>query len=279
MKRLWRPMLWLLSFAVLLGLLFLRPATQAELQIYFLDVGQGDAALIRTPSGDILIDAGPDAAEEELLLRLSRLGVKRLSLLILSHTDEDHVGGADGILREIPVDEVWVGAGSAFDEPYRRVLQAVEAGKIPISTPVAGESYECCGLDLFILAPIPLSGQLGNNGSLVLRLSYRDEVSALFTGDVDGVVEREILARYSSRISSDIYKVPHHGSATGENNQLLSAVRPHYAVISCGVGNSYGHPHGETLSLLHASGAEVLRTDRRGEILIEYDGTELKLAP
>lgn len=278
LQRLRRWGLSLLFFLGILPLLFIAPKSKAELSFYFFDVGQGDATLIRTPDGCILVDAGPDAAEEELLLRLEQLGVHRLRLLILTHADEDHIGGADGVLRELCVDEVWMGADDEFGEPFLRLTEELKRKDLWFRTPMSGDVLSVAGAELQILAPVPFSGMVGNNGSIVFRFVYR-EISALFMGDAEGELESLIYPAFYQQLKSDIYKVPHHGSATDGNNRMLSAVRPTYAVISCGKGNSYGHPHGGTLSVLRSVGASIYRTDLDGEIRITFDGTELKVAP
>lgn len=268
----------LLSVVVLLVLLLPARESTAPVRLYFLDVGQGDATLIRTPDGDVLIDTGTNASERELMLRLKRLGVQKLRLLVLSHADEDHVGGADAVLSSLSVEEVWIGADTDFGEPFLRVLEEIRARQIPLYSPVAEEVRSIGTLVFEILSPMLHTGWKGNNGSLVFRFCYGN-LRVLFMGDVESDVEEEICLRYASRLACDVYKVPHHGAATNAGHRVAEAASPQYAVIFCSGDNSYGHPHGQQLELLHSVGASVLRTDRLGEILIEYDGTEVRYVP
>ena len=275
MKKRWLRIVIFIVLLMLFPVLFvaLRPAP-SPLTFYFFDVGQGDAALIRTPDGDFLIDAGPDSSEEQLLVRLRALGVHRLRLMALTHADEDHVGGADLLMEHLEIEQLWIGSDSSFGEPMERVLQLARERQIPLSTPCAGETVHIGDAVFELFSPIPLSGFTGNNGSLVFRFSYMG-IRALFMGDVNGEVEREMAKRFSHLLESDVYKVAHHGSSTGESQQLLYWIRPRFAVISCGEGNSYGHPHGQTLALLESAGAEILRTDRMGEIVLRYEDGKL----
>lgn len=242
-----------------------------KMRLYFLDVGQGDCTLIRTAAGDILIDAGPEASQERLCLRLHQLGVERLRLMVLTHYDEDHIGGADGVLRQFSVDEVW-GGEAADDNESLRALRAALGGRGMSITPARQKDQRVLGdVRITALAPLQVPVPEGNEGSLVLQVVC-DEITALFTGDVDAATEKLLVATYPGRLSAQIYQVGHHGSNTSTSQALVDAMRPSYAVISSGVGNEYGHPNGAVIERLEAAGATVLRTDLSGELLFITDG-------
>ncbi|MBQ9131425.1 MAG: MBL fold metallo-hydrolase, partial [Clostridia bacterium] len=183
-----------------------------KMRIYFLDVGQGDCTLIRTAEGDILIDAGPEASQERLCLRLRQLGVERLRLMVLTHYDEDHIGGADGILRMIPVDEVWGGEANDDNESLRALrLALVDQGRSV--TPVCQKDQRTFGdTRITALTPWQVPVPEGNEGSLVLQVVCGD-VTALFTGDIDAATEELLVATYPGRLSAQIYQVGNHGSS------------------------------------------------------------------
>lgn len=263
---------------LLLMVLFTSCAPQTEppkLQIYFFDVGQGDSMLLRTATGDILIDAGTEASEATLCLRLEQLGVTELLLAVFTHPDEDHIGGADAVLRRFPAKEVWLNGQSVTTEAAARLLQAATETQTIVRTVCAGETKVSGALTVTVLAPFAASYRDSNENSIVLKLHY-GEINAILTGDVSAAQEADILAAYgAAQLACDLYKVGHHGSGTSSSSAFLQAMQPTYAVISCGGANSYGHPFGEVLSDLNAVGATVLRTDLLGEILLESNGCSL----
>ncbi len=242
------------------------------LQIYVLDVGQGDAILLRCPEGDILIDAGPEQSQELLCLRLEQLGVEELSLAIFTHPDEDHIGGGDGVLSEHPVREVWINGSDSEELCYVALMQEIEKSDAELKTVRAGDGYTLGALSLFVFSPMAGEAQSGNADSIALKLTYGD-VRAVLTGDADADSEEAMLARYGeAQLDCEIYKVGHHGSNTSSTAGFLEAMSPEYALISAGKGNSYGHPHGQVLERLEDMGAEILRVDQLGELLLETDG-------
>lgn len=266
----------LVLIPLLLSLLSCSDAAPAPCaRFYFLDVGQGDALLIRTPEGDVLVDASDEAAQELLCLRLEQIGVRSLRLAVFTHPDEDHIGGGDGVLSRFPTDEIWISPAPMENEAARLLLETAERCGTTVSVVQAPKISFMGRMTLAVLAPIGnLSGD-SNEGSLILRVQYGD-TTALLMGDADAAAEETLITRYGrSQLDCDILKVGHHGSNTSSTPLFLRAAHPTYAVISCGAGNSYGHPTGEVLEKLRDAGAEVLRTDLCGEIVFQTDGTAL----
>ena len=246
--------------------------TDVKLRLCFLDVGQGDATLIRTVAGDILIDTGTEDSQEALCLRLGELGVERLSLLVLTHFDEDHAGGADGVLRQLAVDEIWINDSPSANESVTELYGALTDSGTVVTVVEKGMQRRVGDLLLTVLAPLYSGIEDGNEGSIVLKLSC-GEISALLMGDVGVKTEEALVAQYSgAQLRCQLLKVGHHGSNTSTGSAFLEAARPQYAVISCGVGNEFGHPHGQPLQRLRKVGATVLRTDLLGEIIFVSDG-------
>lgn len=253
-----------------------RGDSAARVRFYFLDVGQGDALLIRTPEGDVLVDAGDESAQELLCLRLEQLGVKSLRLAVFTHPDEDHIGGADGILSRFQTDEIWISGAPMENEAARRLLEEANARQTAITVVQGREVQPIGGAYFAVLAPIGDVSEGGNESSIVLRVQFGERV-AILTGDADSKGEEMLVERYGrSQLACDLYKVGHHGSNTSSSVAFLRTMRPTYAVISCGASNSYGHPTGEVLAKLRDEGITVLRTDRCGEIVFETDGDYLR---
>ncbi len=245
------------------------------LQIYFLDVGQGDCTLLRTEAGDVLIDAGTEDSEELLCLRLEALGVKRLSLLVLSHGDEDHIGGADGVLSQIPTEMVWINGELPDTQSVELLYRAADASGSPLCVASAGQQISVGELILTVLAPVEPAEENGNEASIILRAQY-GEIGAIFSGDAGVEAEEALLSRVgAAQLDCDIYKVGHHGSNTSSGEAFVRAMSPEYAVISCGADNSFGHPTGAVLQRLDRYCRCVLRTDLSGELLFVSDGESL----
>jgi len=259
-----------------------------RLRITVMDVGQGDAILIRSPSGRVaLVDAGGavegyaqefDVGEERVVPFLHRLRVRRIDLLVLSHPHEDHVGGIPAVLRSFPVGLVW-DSGFKHDNPsYPRVLRMIHAGRIPYHLARRGDAFDLgAGVKIFVLFP---SGRLEvgtgsdvNNNSLVLKLVH-GQVSMLLPGDIESPIE-DLLLGLGEALRSTALKVAHHGSETSSTPTFLTAVRPEVAVISVGEGNPFGHPDAKTLRALRGVGARIYRTDHHGAIALISNGKRL----
>ena len=265
----------LLTVAAVLSLRACRDQKEMPLQIVFLDVGQGDAMLVRTADGDLLIDAGTEESQETLCLRLEQLGVTELRLAVFTHSDGDHMGGADGVLERFPTEEIWVSEELTESESARRLSAVLETTDTVVSRVRSGMILRVGDVVLSVLYPLTEEENGGNENSIVLKLHYGN-FDALLMGDVGVEQEKQILDAYGeSQLACDLYKVGHHGSNTSSSAEFLAAVKPIYAVIGCGAANSYGHPTGEVLERLAATGAEVLRTDLSGELVFETDGETL----
>ncbi len=270
-----RICVWFLTISVAVSLCACGGQKEMPLRIYFLDVGQGDAMLVRTESGDLLIDAGTEESQETLCLRLEQLGVTELLLAVFTHADGDHMGGADGVLERFPTKEIWVSENLTESESARRLSAVLETTDTVVSRVQSGMIMRVGDVVLSVLYPLTDEERGGNENSIVLKLHYGD-FDALLMGDAGVEQEQQILDAYgASQLACDLYKVGHHGSNTSSSAEFLAAVKPIYAVIGCGAANSYGHPTGEVLERLAATGAEVLRTDLSGELVFETDGETL----
>ncbi|HXV95976.1 MAG TPA: DNA internalization-related competence protein ComEC/Rec2 [Gaiellaceae bacterium] len=250
-----------------------RPPRPPEgLRITVLDVGQGDAILLEVPEGALLVDQGPP--EADVAGQLEELGVERLSALVLTHPQRDHIGGAAEVLRRVAVDLVLDPQIPAPSEDHEAALAAAREEKVPVLAARAGRSLRLGALRVRILWPERpgAAGEDPNAHAVVLVASF-GEVDALLTADAEGDVTVPIRPP-----PVEILKVAHHGSADPRLPELLELVRPRVAVVSVGARNDYGHPTPSTMGALEAfRGLAVYRTDRDGRLIVETDGRRISV--
>ena len=238
----------------------------ATVTMTFLDVGQGDAALIRGPDGaTILIDAGPEP--DRVAADLAALGITRIDVAAASHAHADHVEGFPAVFSRHPVG-LLLEPGCPGDSPsYRRFLDAVGDEAVPVRHPRGGTTMRVGVLRLQILGPDQCSPGSPNDDSLVLRILHGGTPIALFPGDAEVPAQQDLLADQDP-ITAAVLKVPHHGGDTSDRT-FLGAVDAAVAVVSTGP-NEYGHPHPALLDALRAEGMTVYRTDRSGDVTVTY---------
>ncbi len=238
--------------------------------IHFIDVGQGDATLILTGDGAVLVDAGTNRAADTLVAYLTTY-VSRLDYLILTHPHDDHVGGADEVLNAIPVEHVLMPL--VEHNGYTEKLTTLAAEKdIPVEDAVLGSQITVGDITCTLLGPVHTDYDNLNNVSAVIRVDVGG-TSMLLSGDAEQKAEDDVLAANDPALfNCDIYQVGHHGSSTSTSLEFFTAIEPDICVISCGYGNSYGHPHTTVLQLLEMSGATIYRTDTEGTVVLETDG-------
>ena len=257
------------------------------LRVTFIDVGQGDAALVRFPRGaTMLLDAGGlagassfDIGERIVAPVLRHAGLRRLESVAITHGDLDHAGGAASIVREFRPQDLWEGV----PVPRLPVLQdlrtaAADAGARWVNVQ-AGDLVTIDGVEIVARHPGPPDWErqaVRNDDSLVLELLWRD-VSIVLTGDIGGEVERRIAPSFAAS-PLRVVKVPHHGSLTSSSREFVDALSPSVAVISVGRGNRFGHPAPAVLERYRQAGAQIFRTDRDGAIEVATDGRSLEVS-
>ena len=235
-----------------------------------LDVGQGDAILLEVREGAVLVDQGPPEGDVDDQLR--KLGVRQLSLAVLTHPQRDHVGGAAELLRHVRVGRILDPEIPAESPEHDAALAEARKRRVPVLTARAGLAFHLGALRLRVLWPAgePSEHQDPNLFATVILASY-GSVDVLLTADAESPVTLPL-----DPPPVEILKVAHHGSADDGLPRLLALTRPEVAVISCGKNNDYGHPTPSTLAALDAApGLDVFRTDRQGGIVIESDGQRI----
>jgi competence protein ComEC len=251
----------------------------ARLRVTFVDVGQGDAALLETMDGHAaLIDAGPPEGDEHLRAVLAQRGVRALDWMVLTHPHLDHIGGARNVLGAVRVGRV---LDPAYPHPiatYDRLLAEIQSRAIPFAPARQGQTLALgAGVAVEVLQPrmpfVDRSRSEVNANSVVLRVTA-GAVRVLFTGDAETETEERLLADNRGQLAADVLKVAHHGSRYASTEPFLSAVGARAAVISCATGNDYGHPHAETLAALSRRGTTVYRTDLNGDVELTTDGAQ-----
>lgn len=244
--------------------------------VTFLDVGQGDSILLSCGDFHALIDGGEAENAQNTIAYLKRQQITQLDYIFATHPHSDHIGALAAILRAVPTLNVVMPKLSKSMTPstntYFHFLTAVSESGAKASYSRVGEKFSVGEGTLCVLGPVQDAKELNNN-SLVMRLDYGNR-SFLFTGDMEHGEEQDLLDS-TSKLQADVLKTGHHGSKTASGNNFLDAVSPSYAVISCGMDNTYGHPEGEVLQRLFNHRVTVYRTDLAGTITCQTDGNEL----
>lgn len=253
------------------------PGNAAE--VHFLDIGQGDAILIRTPQyHNILIDGGPPGSQ--LIQKMGKILPpleRTIDLMILTHPHLDHIGGLMEVLERYKVKNVLLTGVQHKSSYYENFLSQMKNAKIHI----ADEKKDFILGEIFLDTIYPFTSiandafQNINNSSIVIKMTFK-KTNVLFTGDAEQEVEEKILAK-NTHIQAEIMKAAHHGSRTSNTSSYLDAIQPVMAIIQVGKGNKYDHPHQETLEKFSQRKIKIWRNDLHGtvSIFLKPDGEEM----
>ena len=254
-------------------------SNEGGLRVYFLDVGQGDAILIESPTqGRVLIDGGPDRKVLSELGRVLPFGDRHIDVVIESHPDADHITGLVEVINRFSVD-TFVSTGmrstNSLDETLDEVINEKEINKVlakrGVSLDLGG------GVVLTLLYPSgSIEGLETNEASIVSKLTL-GEIDFILTGDSTKLAEYKLLSLNKELLGSEVLQVGHHGSETSSSLLYVQAVSPEYSVISSGKDNRYGHPHKVTLDTLNKIKTKILNTADVGRILFKTDGEKLEV--
>lgn len=266
--------------------------SKEDLEIIFIDIGQGDCILVITPyKKNLLIDAGGvpywmdsyslEPGKDIVVPYLLSKNIKILDFVIVTHPHGDHFGGMFAVLNFCIVKSFIDNGYLKGDPNYKDLLEIVDKQKIPYDQLKEGDFFEIDkDVSIHVFFP-PKKGFIfedANNSSLVFKLVYKD-FSILLTGDIEVEAESYICSKYKNTIKSLILKVPHHGSRTSSGNRFIKAVSPEAAIIMCGKNNLFGHPHNEVISRYIKFKVDLYRTDIDGNIRIVTDGHKYTIIP
>ena len=249
------------------------------LTVHFIDVGQADCALLECGGEYMLIDGGNVDDGQLVVSYLEQQGVERLESVVCTHAHEDHVGGLPAVLAVYETGAVYAPTTTYASRCFDDFLYYTDQQGLTVTIPSPGDTFplgdENRGASVTVLGPVK-SYPDTNNTSIVLMVQFGD-TRFLFTGDMETEAETDMLDHWEGRMdwNVDVLKVGHHGSSTSTSYRFLYETDPEYAVISCGKGNSYGHPHKEVVSRLKDAGVPMLRTDELGTIVAVSDGREI----
>lgn len=282
-KRYWRESLvgTLLLSNIFVWTAFYQRQPSDILKVYFLDIGQGDAIFIDSPThGRVLIDGGPNRKVLSELGKILPFADKRIDVVVETHPDKDHIGGLPEVVSRYKVGmfiEPGVESGNTIDDELKKRMEQKKIPKLLARRGMVVNLGD--GAKLQILFPLPgqdVSNWETNRASIVARLVYGDK-SFLLTGDSPIPIEDVLINLNSKILDSDVLKAGHHGSRTSTSLPYAQAVSPEYAVISAGKDNTYGHPHKEVLDILKSVGAQIVSTIESGTIKFETNGKTLEL--
>ena len=209
---------------------------------------------------------------------IRELGITKIDVLIGTHPHEDHIGGLDAVIDNFSIGTIYMPKIAHTTKTYEDVLTAIKNKGYKITSPLAPLAFDLGDADCTVLAPVALEGESTsnlNNLSIVIKMVFGD-TSFLFQGDAEEIVESQILDS-GVNIQADLIKLGHHGSNTSSSDEYLQAAGPDIAIISVGKGNSYGHPHEETLAILENLGIKIHRTDESGTIIVTSDGKNITI--
>ena len=271
-----RLLMFIIAAAVVLIAQYAKPSTtipaaEGKLIVHYLDVGQADCILLEQNSAAMLIDAGNNGDAELILDYLTDRGIQKLDYVVGTHPHEDHIGSLDTVIRNFEIGQLLMPKVETNTKTFEDVLDAAINKNLTITAPSNGDTFPLGTAVVTAVNALEPSKKDLNNASIMLRVDF-GETSFLFSGDAEAEAE-EAAIRSGANLRADVLKVGHHGSRTSSSPEYLAAVKPAYAIISCGTDNDYGHPHKETLKMY--ADVKLYRTDKDGHVVVECDGKNL----
>ncbi|MBE6547617.1 MAG: MBL fold metallo-hydrolase [Ruminococcaceae bacterium] len=244
-----------------------------DITIHFIDVGQADCVLIMTPQGNMLVDSGTSSSEGKLENYLTDLDITSFEYLVITHPHDDHIGGADMIIRNFDVRNIMMSDMGNEEELANEIVSLASQYEINVIYPDSGYNFSLGECQNTVIAPNSEYDEYDevNSTSIVLKCQI-DKRSVILTGDAEADSEAEMIAKYGNFLDCDILKLGHHGSKTSSSYRFLEITSPEYAIACCGEDNTYGHPAAEVKYRLNMFGITLLSTDKEGSIVFSCDG-------
>lgn len=267
---------FLISLILLCSILFIIKFNNHNkyLLVHVIDVGQGDSTFIATPSGKtILIDGGEDKNYREVLVNIRKNKFNHIDYMISSHSDSDHNGSLDKILKKINTNKIFMPKENTDNKDYLELIYEASNQHKKINRIKKVDKIQIDNdTKIFALSPESIK-EKPNDNSLVLLIKYKNQF-LLFTGDASKDIESKIITKY--RLPKCTFlKVGHHGSKNSSSKEFLDIIKPKISVISCGYMNRHSHPHKETLNRLKNTNTIIYRTDINGDLTFYLDGKNI----
>ena len=264
--------------AVLFLVMFLPAVSQAEMDVYFLDVGQGDCTIILCDGESMIIDGGPALASQKVFTFIrDELELTEMRYMISTHPHEDHISGLAAVLNAVPVELILSPVTEWTTKRFENLRKYADLQDASIIVPSVGDSFPLGDATITILQCWPEAIQWRENDvndmSIVVRIDY-GETSLIVTGDAEETSEFMMIDA-GLPLKADVLRIAHHGSTYSTSDEFLRTVSPTYAIISCGVNNGYYHPHGRVLNALKKNEIKLFRTDLQGTIHMISDGEKI----
>ncbi|WP_378956121.1 ComEC/Rec2 family competence protein [Pelosinus sp. sgz500959] len=290
-----RKGLWLVSAVLIFTMVFLagcgkgtvktteknqeQQNSNSALTVKVLDIGQGDAILIRVAGQTVLVDTGDIDTRDKMVAYIKKEGITTIDKVIITHPHADHLGGMIGILENFKVRQIYDSGQTGTTALYRQYLSLVNKKNIPFTVVTAGTEIVISNdIKMKFFAPEKpyLTASELNNNSVVAKLIY-NKFSMLLTGDAEKESEGRMLKTYAGELKSTVLKSGHHGSNTSSTSEFLKAVGAEAVIISLGANNDYHHPHPSTLKKYEQAKLKVYRTDQDGTVSITSDGSTYQI--
>lgn len=241
-----------------------------NLQVHFIDVGQADCILVKDKSKTMLIDAGNNADGKDVVKYIKSLGITKIDYLIGTHAHEDHIGGIDDVIKEIPIGQMYMPKKMVTTKTFEDVLDAVDDKKVELSAPNIGDKFVLDSAECEVMS-IDNEAEELNQTSIVIQMNYGSN-KFLFMGDAE--VRNEEARSWND---VDVLKVGHHGSNSSSSNNFLKQVKPEISIIQVGEDNKYNLPTQKTLTKLENINTKIYRNDKNGTIVVDSDGRNIEV--
>lgn len=248
-----------------------------DLEVHYIDVGQGDSILIKFKDEAMLIDAGESVQSKKVVTFLREHNVKSLKYVVATHPHSDHIGGLSDIIYAFETENIILPKVTTTTKTFENLLRSIKDNNVNVIEPVKGNKYNLGDATFTILAPIDKEYENLNNYSVVLRMLYKNS-SFMFTGDIETLVEEQILDNFDG-IETTVLKVSHHGSKTSSSEAFIEDVSPKICIIEVGKNNTYNHPNESVVSRLKKYANYIYRTDENSNISVYTDGNVINVYP
>lgn len=244
-----------------------------DLAIHYIDVGQGDATLIKCKDEVMVIDGGDASSSSKFVSYLKKQGVDKIDYMVATHPHADHISGLVGALNTFEVSNILRGSDKSNSKVYQSMDKLIKEKNVKDIVPAVGDSFYLGDAKCTVVGPTAYNFDTNNN-SISIRIEHGMN-SFLFTGDAEKISESAMMYT-GEELRSDVFQAGHHGSRTSNSEEFLKEVNPKYVLISCGENNKYGHPNYETMETLKKMNVKLYRTDEQGNIVAKSDGHNIE---